>query len=117
MSISVNARRRTSPARRRDRRGAAREHRRSRRRLADPPAAATGQLPRLGPVVRADFQRVVAEQQDIVATEWGLALGERLHHHQLRELGRVAAQRAFQLCHILTIEGREYLQCLPVESA
>jgi len=34
-----------------------------------------------------------------------------------RSLGRVAARRALQICHILTIEGREFSQCLPASAA
>jgi len=34
-----------------------------------------------------------------------------------RSLERVAVQRALQLCHILTIKGREYRQCLPASAA
>jgi hypothetical protein len=34
-----------------------------------------------------------------------------------RSLGRVAIQRALQLCHILTIEGRGYRWSLPLREA
>ena len=40
----------------------------------------------------------------------GVALDEGLRDHLRRSLGRVAARRALQACHILTIEGRGYRQ-------
>jgi hypothetical protein len=39
--------------------------------------------------------------------EQGVAVDEPVEHHVLRSLGRVAARRALQLCHIVTVEGRE----------
>lgn len=42
----------------------------------------------------------------------GVALADTLRDHVRRSLGRVAARRALQACHILTIEGRGYRQWL-----
>jgi hypothetical protein len=49
--------------------------------------------------------------------ERGLALDQHIGDHVRRSLGRVAARRALQACHIVTIEGREYPQCLPGSAA
>lgn len=77
----------------------------------------TGTMPRIDDALREHFLGVVAEQLAIVAAEQGLALGDHLQDHQHRSLGRVAAQRALQQCHILTIRGREYPQWLPASVA
>ena len=50
-------------------------------------------------------------------SEQGLALDSPLRDHVRRSLERVAVQRALQLCHILTIKGREYRQCLQASAA
>ena len=47
----------------------------------------------------------------------GVALCSRTEDPVLRSLGRVAAKRALILCHMLTIHGREYRQCLPAPAA
>lgn len=77
----------------------------------------TGTMPRVDEQLRERFLRVVAEQLVAVATEQGLAGDDRRRDHDRRSLGRVAAQRALQLCHILTIRGREYPQWLPASVA
>jgi hypothetical protein len=40
-------------------------------------------------------------------------MDEPVEEHVLRSLGRVAARRALQLCHIVTVEGREFPLWLP----
>lgn len=77
----------------------------------------TGTMPRIAPANRAHFQQVVREQLALLAAEWGIALHGRSRDHLYRSLRRVAVQRALQLCHILTIEGREFPQCLPASAA
>jgi len=67
--------------------------------------------------LRRHFLKVVAEQLDHVATEQGLDLDHTIRDHVRRALARVAVRRALQLCHILSIEGREYRQCLPAPAA
>jgi hypothetical protein len=57
--------------------------------------------------IRKHFLAPAADRLAIVAAEHGLALGGHLQDHHRRSLGRVAAQRALQLCHILTIRARE----------
>ena len=47
----------------------------------------------------------------------GVALGTITLDHVLCSLGRVAVKRALILCHVSTIEGREYRQCLPAPAA
>jgi hypothetical protein len=76
-----------------------------------------GTMPRIEASLRDRFQRCVAEQLVAVAREQGVAFGPHLQDHLRRSLGRVAAQRALLLCHILTIEGREYHQWLPASVA
>ena len=71
----------------------------------------------VSPELRAHFHAVVDLQLSAVAAERGLALISPLRDHVRRSLERVAVQRALQLCHILTIEGREYTQCLPASAA
>jgi hypothetical protein len=66
---------------------------------------------------RERFLGVVREQLAVVAAERGLALDDQSPDHLLRSLGRVAAQRALQLCHMLTIEGGAYRQWLPAPAA
>ncbi len=79
---------------------------------ADLDAAVTyvGVLPKVDEALRRRFLAVVAEQLEVVARERGVALDEHLRDHVRRSLGRVAARRALQACHILTIEGRGYRQ-------
>lgn len=79
---------------------------------ADLDAAVTyvGVLPKVDEELRRLFLAVVAEQLEVVARERGVALDENLSDHVRRSLGRVAARRALQACHILTIEGRGYRQ-------
>jgi len=86
---------------------------------ADLDAAVTfvGTLPRIDRALRERFLELVAQQLAAVANERGLANDDHLQDHRRRSLGRVAAQRALQLCHILTIEGREYHQWLPASAA
>lgn len=86
---------------------------------ADLDRAATfrGTMPRIDPALRAHFRQVVAEQLGAHVAARGLAIGDLLSDHQRRSLGRVAAQRALQLCHILTIQGREFRQCLRTPAA
>ncbi len=67
--------------------------------------------------LRAHFLAVLVLQLSAVAAERGLALTSPPRDHVRRSLERVAAQRALQLCHILTIEGREYRQWLPASAA
>ena len=69
-----------------------------------------GALPKVDEELRRRFLAAVAEQLEVVARERGVALGEHLRDHVPRSLGRVAARRALQACHILTIEGRGYRQ-------
>jgi transposase InsO family protein len=86
---------------------------------ADLDAAVTfvGTLPRVDCALRERFLGLVAEQLTAIAKERGLVNDDQLKHHVRRSLGRVAARRALQLCHILTIEGREYHQWLPASAA
>ena len=67
--------------------------------------------------LRQRFLATVAQQLAAVIAERGLATAEQTQDHVRRSLGRVAAQRALQLCHILTIQGREYHQWLPASAA
>lgn len=76
-----------------------------------------GTMPRIDVALRQRFLALVAEQLVIAAEERGLALGDDTRDHHRRSLGRVAAQRALQLCHILSIRGREYHQWLPASVA
>lgn len=77
----------------------------------------TGTMPRIDDALRQRFLGVVAEQLTIVVAERGLALGGHPQDHHRRSLERVAVQRALQLCHILSIEGRRYHQWLPASAA
>ena len=74
-------------------------------------------LPQVSCELRAHFRAVVEHQLQLLTAERGLALDSPPRDHVRRSLERVAVQRALQLCHILTIEGREYRQCLPARSA
>jgi hypothetical protein len=76
-----------------------------------------GILPRIADALRQRFLATVGEQLAVVAVERGLALEGQLQDHVRRSLGRVAARRALELCHILTIKGREYRQWLPAPAA
>ena len=69
-----------------------------------------GVLPKVDEALRARFLAMVEQEMAIVAAERGVALDGTLRDHVRRSLGRVAARRALQACHILTIEGRGYRQ-------
>jgi len=71
----------------------------------------------VGPVLREHFVRVYEEQLVEACRERGLVLDGDTANHVRRSLGRVAAKRALQLCHILRIEDRGYRQCLPADAA
>lgn len=77
----------------------------------------TGLMPRIDAGLRQRFQQLVAEELAVVARERGLVLDEQTRDHVRRSLGRVAVRRALEMCHILTIEGREYRRCLPAKVA
>lgn len=77
----------------------------------------TGTMPRIDDALRERFVQLVARQVAAVRAERGLASDQPLHDHQRRSLERVAVQRALQMCHILTIEGRGYRQWLPAPAA
>lgn len=83
----------------------------------DAAVTCTGPLPRIDDALRSHFRAVVAEQLAVVCHERGLVLDAHTAHHVRRSLGRVAARRALQLCHILSIEGRAFPQCLPASAA
>lgn len=72
-----------------------------------------GVMSRIEDSVRAHFVGVVEGELDQVLVERGLAERTDLGDHLLRSLRRVAVRRALQLCHILSVEGREYHQWLP----
>lgn len=74
-------------------------------------------LPAIPDELRVRFLATLAEQIDEVRRERGLAKDAAVSDHQLRALGRVAARRALQICHILTVEGRAYHQWLPPQAA
>lgn len=76
-----------------------------------------GVLPQVDESLRRAFLAMVAQQLAVAAMDRGVALDEDLRDHVRRSLGRVAARRALQTCHIVTIEGREYPQCLPGSAA
>ncbi|HEX6813063.1 MAG TPA: transposase family protein [Planctomycetota bacterium] len=86
---------------------------------ADLDAAVTfvGTMPRIDDATREHFLDVVAEQLAIAAAQRGLVIARVSQDHVRRSLTRVAVRRALQLCHILTIEGRRYLQWLPPYAA
>jgi hypothetical protein len=67
--------------------------------------------------LRERFRDVIAGWLSIAAAERGLALVCISKDCVRRSIGRVAAQRALQLCHILTIKGRGYHPWLPRHSA
>lgn len=87
--------------------------------LADLDAAVTfvGPMPRIDDALREHFLDVVGEQLAVAAAERGLVLAHVSQDHLRRSLGRVAARRALQLCHILSIEGRRYHQWLSPHAA
>ena len=76
-----------------------------------------GTLSPVDDVLRQCFLATLDQQLLGVLAERGLAVGDLNNDHVRRSLGRVAAQRALQLCHILTIRGREYRQWLPASAA
>ena len=76
-----------------------------------------GPLPVLAAELRSRFQNAYDQQMADLARERGLADPGPPEDPLLRSLGRVAAQRALQICHILTIEGRVYRQWLPPQTA
>jgi hypothetical protein len=82
---------------------------------ADLDAAVTfvGDMLRIDDAQREQFRGVVAEQLAIAAAERGLVIARVSRDHVRRSLVRVAVQRALQLCHILTIEGRRFHQWFP----
>jgi transposase InsO family protein len=77
----------------------------------------TGTMPRIDDALRDHFRDVLAEQLAIAAAERGLVIATLSRDHVRRSLGRVAARRALTICHILTIQGREFPQWLPRHSA
>ena len=83
----------------------------------DAAVGVTAPLPQVSCELRAHFRAALDQQLQVVAAEQGLALDSTLRDHVRRSLERVAVQRALQLCHILTIQGREYRQCLPASAA
>ena len=83
----------------------------------DAAVTCTGSLPRVDDRLRARFRRTYAEQLAVACQERGLVLDAHTKDHVRRSLGRVAARRALQLCHILKIEGRGYRQCFPASAA
>lgn len=76
-----------------------------------------GTLPPVDEDLRQRFLATYAEHLELVAAQRGLVVDEHLKDHVRRSIGRVAARRALELCHILTIEGREYHQWLPASAA
>lgn len=74
-------------------------------------------LPVVDDALRSRFRSSHREQLALLVAERGLANATPLADHLARSLGRVAAQRALQLCHILSIEGRAYHQWLPRSAA
>jgi transposase InsO family protein len=76
-----------------------------------------GPMPRVDDGLRERFLDVLAQQLAIAAAEQGLVFARVSQDHVRRSLGRVAARRALQLCHILSIEGRRYRQWLPPHAA
>ncbi|MCC6669764.1 MAG: hypothetical protein IT458_01800 [Planctomycetes bacterium] len=76
-----------------------------------------GPLPVLAAELRSRFQNAYDPQLADLIREQGLADSGPLEDPLLHSLGRVAAQRALQICHILTIEGRVYRQWLPPQTA
>ena len=74
-------------------------------------------MARFDPGLRQRFQQLVADQLVAVGAERGVALDPTTRDHVHRSLTRVAVQRARELCHFLTIEGREYRRCLLARGA
>jgi hypothetical protein len=58
--------------------------------------------------LRQAFQTAFADQLVAACTAVGLVDVAAVRHARRRSLERVAARRALQLCHILTIRGRGY---------
>lgn len=83
----------------------------------DAAVTVTGVLQPVSGELRKRFEAELRAQLARVAGEQGLANVDCAADHLRRSLGRVAAQRALQLCHILTIEGRAYRQWLPAKTA
>lgn len=77
----------------------------------------TGVMPKIDAATRERFLATFEEQLAVAAAQEGLALDSLSPHHRRRSLGRVAAKRALLICHMLTIQGREYHQCLPTQAA
>lgn len=77
----------------------------------------TGTMQPVDDALRERFLDVVAEQLAIAAAERGLVIARVSQDDVRRSLGRVAVRRALLLCHILTIEGREYRQWFPTPAA
>ena len=67
-----------------------------------------GMMPRIDLEQRERFLAAVNAQRRCVAAEWGLARDGELAEDTRRSLERVAVQRALEICHILTIEGRAF---------
>lgn len=74
-------------------------------------------LPDIAEELRRTFLAAYDDQLGLLLSERGLANSGPLPDHLAPSLGRVAAQRALQLCHILSIEGRAYRQWLPCSAA
>lgn len=72
-----------------------------------------GVMPEVDGGLRARFLAEVESQLAGVTAERGLADDEQVSDHVRRSLERVAVQRALTNCHLLSIEGRPYHQCLP----
>ena len=83
----------------------------------DAAVSITELMPAVDENLRQAFLAAYTAQLALVASERGLANAASLPDHLARSLGRVAAQRALQLCHILSIEGRAYRQRLPCSAA
>lgn len=83
----------------------------------DAAVTVAGRLPAVPEALRRRFRAIYEHQVLRVAAERGLAFNASLPDHVRRSLERVAAQRALLECHILTIKGRGFPQCLPAECA
>jgi hypothetical protein len=76
-----------------------------------------GAMPRIDADLRRRFRNLVRAHFATLVRERGLVSADSLREHVRRSLGRVAARRALQLCHILTIRGREYRQWFQPQTA
>ncbi|MBL8729713.1 MAG: transposase family protein [Planctomycetes bacterium] len=76
-----------------------------------------GTLPPVDEPLRERFRDTLAQQLRIAAAEKGVDLLTVSRDHARRSLWRVAAKRALQLCHMLTIEDRRYPQWFPPSAA